>query len=39
MKVAIALVINLIYLTGDRTPGIVQFVGLELGEPCMDIGR
>ena len=37
MNVAIALVINLIYLAGDRTPGTVQFVGLELGEPCMNI--
>ena len=39
MNVAIALVINLIYLAGDHTPGKVQFVGLELGKPCMNIGR
>ena len=36
MNVAIALV-NLIYLAGERTPGTVQFVGLELREHC--IGR
>ena len=39
MNVAIALIINLIYLAGDRTPETVQFVGLELREHCMNIGR
>ena len=33
MKVTIAL-INLIYLAGERTPGTVQFVGLDDQASC-----
>ena len=38
MKVAMVLV-NLIYLAGERTPWTVRFVGLEIKEHCMNIGR
>jgi len=38
MNVAMALV-NLIHLAGERTPGTVQFVGFELRDHCMNIGR
>ena len=38
MKVAIAL-INLIYLAGERTPGTIQFVGLDDQASCMAKGN